>query len=186
VMVSFTADETVEEWLERQDNKSEAIREAIKAQMDGSDESGDSGLSSLPDSQREAYHLIEKLARPTDREGAIGRVDGEVIKSELAQRNGVSKGAVWRLIVSPLIRDGWLTSSFGSSLLMHSEPVERDDRDGAGKNLSDKQRSTSLEKDCKHRVDHQTVVAGRCHLCGEFVASPDESDESGGSEVLVR
>jgi len=183
VTVSFTADEEVREWLESRENKSEAIREAIRDQMGESGESGesgDSGLSSLSEEQRDAYEMARSLCRDTDAAGAVGRIDGEVLKSELAQQNGVSKDAVWRLIVSPLIRDGWFSSSWGSSLLVHSEPVERDSRDAASKPLSDRQKRTGASKDCSEPGQSHIVVAGRCQLCGQFIDR--EADESEGVE----
>lgn len=172
-------DETLREYLKQSENRSEEIRKALRSryrelQADGI---GDE----LTDVQRQGLELLwsESFELPEDDRDAR-KISKSVAESVVAQRLQIEMDSAIRVVIRPLLNQGYLRlDDRASSLVVFRErqPLENSkSREAADWAAPPK------AGECER---HKTDGDGFCWRCGEMVGESESSDESGSEWEMV-
>ncbi|MFB6179557.1 MAG: hypothetical protein ABEI77_07540 [Halorientalis sp.] len=162
-------DPELQGYLDSADNKSEAIREALRAQV--ADESGSATAPGLSDIQRKGLDVL--LAESFKTSGpAAGKLSKDVAESQLAQRLQIDAGSVVRVVIRPLLAMGYLRlADRKESLTVYREP-----QSDTGENRPVPESwSTTGTTECVHT--HHPDSTGVCLRCGEDVGTADNDGD---------
>lgn len=175
--VTIRVDDKAAEILDKADNKSEKVREALLSHETA--ETGDT--AGLTDLQRQGLAALLDLSHEIDG-AADGQIGKEIAESKLAQRTQIDGAAVVRRIIKPLLRSGHVRMAVGRSALnVYRTPpeTERETRDG----LTESMTASSHSSDCP---PHKTLPDGVCVRCEEQVEEPEtETTETDTADIDV-